>query len=343
MLNLFASITKLDDEKRLAFGYASTEALDSQGEIVRREALEAALPDYMRFANIREMHLPSAVGVAHEAEIDDKGLLLAAKIVDNGAWQKVKERVYKGFSIGGRVTARDPADRRIITGVDLTEISLVDRPANPEATIEIFKRADGALRPLPLRKWDCGLAAHQHAREGEAAQCIERQLAARGQPALAKIGARNSREDLARIQAIHDQSVDLGACCPRAASGCDGEGDGGGDDGAGKKVGIRDLAKLRAERDEAFGVLTKLGQQLEPLAGEVRNLKKRLAVIEAQPLPAKGVLGPFAAGPSPLGKEDDRAGSLAAGLPARLAALPAGQARADEILRQAYFAADARR
>ena len=49
---------------------------------MKREALEAALPDYMRFANIREMHQPSAVGVATEAEMDERGLYLAAHIVD---------------------------------------------------------------------------------------------------------------------------------------------------------------------------------------------------------------------------------------------------------------------
>jgi HK97 family phage prohead protease len=292
MLNLFARITKLDEERHLVFGYASTEALDSQGEIVRREALEAALPDYMRFANIREMHQPSAVGVAHEAEVDEKGLFLAAKVVDNVAWQKVKEGVYKGFSIGGKVTARDPRDRNIITGVDLTEISLVDRPANPEATIQIFKRDDGA-------------------------------------PMLAKVGARNSQADLARIQAIHDQSVDLGACCPN-----DGDvdvDDADSDDMTGKRA----LAKLRIERDHAASLLAQLGAQMSPLMAELTQLKKRLAIVEAQPLPAKGVLGPLS-----LSKEDDRANRAPDPLAARLASLPPGRARPDEILRHAYFPVD---
>jgi HK97 family phage prohead protease len=303
MLSLFARIAKLDEEKRLVFGYASTEALDSQGEIVRREALEAALPDYMRFANIREMHLPSAVGVAHEAEVDEKGLFLAAKVVDDAAWAKVKEGVYKGFSIGGRVTARDPHDRKIVTGVELTEISLVDRPANPEATIALFKRADGvALTALG------------------------------GGPALAKVGARNSKADLARIQAIHDQSVDLGACCPTAAAGdadADADGDADDDDALAGK-----FAKLGAERDRALAALAKLGGQVAPLMGELRRLEKRLALVEAQPLPPKGVLGPAAV----LSKEDDRAGPDASSpLAARLRTLPPGLARADEILRHAHF------
>src|SRR3979490_453537 len=131
-MRFYWPIAKLDHERRMVGCYASTEAGDDQGEIIRRDALEAALDDYMRFANIREMHQPSAVGIATEAAIDDKGLYLGAKIVDGDAWQKVVEGVYKGFSIGGRVTARDPADRRLITALRLTEISVVDRPANPE-------------------------------------------------------------------------------------------------------------------------------------------------------------------------------------------------------------------
>ncbi|HZT51914.1 MAG TPA: HK97 family phage prohead protease [Stellaceae bacterium] len=142
----YLPMQKIDRAAREVYGYASTEAEDSQGEIVRRAALEAALPAYMRFANIREMHQPSAVGVAKEAAVDETGLFLKARIVDDEAWRKVTEGVYKGFSIGGAVTARDPADPRVITGVELTEISLVDRPANPEAVFAVWKSSDGKER-----------------------------------------------------------------------------------------------------------------------------------------------------------------------------------------------------
>jgi len=138
-MRLYAPIAKIDEAQHMVFGYASTEALDSQGEVVKREALEAALPDYMRFANIREMHQPSAVGVATEAEMDERGLYLAAHIVDPTAWEKVTSGVYKGFSIGGSVVQRDRAQKHVITGVKLSEISLVDRPANPEAVFTMYK------------------------------------------------------------------------------------------------------------------------------------------------------------------------------------------------------------
>lgn len=176
MLSFYATIAKLDRARRVVVGYASTEALDQQGEIVRLEALEAALPDYMRFANIREMHQPSAVGIAEEAQVDAKGLWLSARVVDDRAWAKVEEGVYKGFSIGGRITARDPQDRRVVTGVDLTEISLVDRPANPEAVFAVMKRAAGTLRPEPQGLWDCSVAGHRHATKAEAATCMEQQM-----------------------------------------------------------------------------------------------------------------------------------------------------------------------
>src|SRR6266849_5658286 len=150
-MRFYWPIAKVDAEQRMVWGYASTEAEDDQGETVSREALVAALDDYMRFANIREMHQPSAVGVAKEAAVDDKGLYLGAKIVDADAWQKVVEGVYKGFSIGGRVTARDPTDRRLITALNLTEI------------------------------WDCGVAGHRHLAKAEAMRCF-----GHNEPAAAK-------------------------------------------------------------------------------------------------------------------------------------------------------------
>jgi phage head maturation protease len=138
-VRLFAPFEKVDAAERMVYGYATTEALDAHGEIVKRDAVAAALPEFMRWGNIREMHQPSAVGKAKEAAMDERGLWLGAKIVDDDAWAKVKEGVYSGFSIAGQVTSRDAANPHIITGCRLNEISLVDRPANPEAVFTMFK------------------------------------------------------------------------------------------------------------------------------------------------------------------------------------------------------------
>jgi len=247
-MKIFVPIAKVDDEQRLVYGYATTEALDAHGEVVKREAIEAALPHYMRFANIREMHQLSAVGVAKEAEFDEKGLYLKAKVVDDEAWAKVREGVYKGFSIGGRVTRRDAADRSLITGVELNEISLVDRPANPEAMIDAFK------------VWS--------------------------DPAL-KIGARNSQADLERIQRMHDTAVELGASCG-AASGADEEPDADDAEASGAKEGDDMIAILKADgRKAILAKVAGIAERMSMLAKTVEEQGRLLQRLAAEPAPPK--------------------------------------------------------
>ena len=142
-MKLYGIIEKVEDQDDgtiIVTGFASSESVDCDGEIIKASAMSAALPDYMKFANIREMHQSKAAGVALEAAVQDDGRTwLKTHIVDAGAVQKVKTGVYKGFSIGGRVTDRDEANKSIITGIRLSEISLVDRPANPNAVLECWK------------------------------------------------------------------------------------------------------------------------------------------------------------------------------------------------------------
>ena len=76
--NIFAKIEKFNDEQQIVEGYASTEALDSDGEIITIEALKNALSDYMLFPSIREMHQAMAAGVTKAAFVDDKGLYISA-------------------------------------------------------------------------------------------------------------------------------------------------------------------------------------------------------------------------------------------------------------------------
>ena len=106
------------------------------GRSLRLEAMRNALPEYMAYGNISEMHALKAVGVAEEANIDTKGVFLTAKIVDDSAWQKCLEGVYKGFSIGGKKLDK-VGDK--ITEIEWTETSIVDRPANPDARFTLAK------------------------------------------------------------------------------------------------------------------------------------------------------------------------------------------------------------
>ena len=72
MMRLYGAIQKVeprDDGTVRVHGIATSEAVDEQGEIVRADAIRAAIPDYMRFPALREMHQLSAAGTTLEAEV----------------------------------------------------------------------------------------------------------------------------------------------------------------------------------------------------------------------------------------------------------------------------------
>lgn len=157
-LHITIPITKVDEEQRMVYGYATVEELDSHGEIITYEASKKAFSNWI--GNIREMHQDVAVGKAIDIEFDDdaKGVWIGAKISEStdgeNAWTKVKEGVLAGFSIGGRVNDANMQQMMIdgkkkminvITDYDLGETSLVDNPAVASATFQIIKSKDGGL------------------------------------------------------------------------------------------------------------------------------------------------------------------------------------------------------
>ena len=244
-MRIYGEITKVeaqDDGTIKVFGTASTGAVDDADETVSPDAMKAALPAYMRFGALREMHGLTAAGATLSAEVGEDGATrIAAHVVDPVAVKKVQLGVYKGFSIGGRVLSRDAKDRKVITKLKLNEISLVDRPCNPEAVIDMWK-ADQLEQPGPsntpsntdviAKAIELAAAAGRRgrytdyvvkAREAlmQAAPVIEDEpppaepafeaiAAAEG---FDKLGARNSAADLDHIQAAHDHLCALGADC----------------------------------------------------------------------------------------------------------------------------------
>jgi len=145
----YVPFAKVDAENRMVYGTATDETIDVTNDVVDYEATKAAVGDYQQWRNVREMHKDSAVGVAESIELDDeaRALRIGARIVDDAAWEKVKTGVYKGFSIGGRARTHrmekvNGQSVRRITEYVLTEISLVDRPANPSAVFALVKREE---------------------------------------------------------------------------------------------------------------------------------------------------------------------------------------------------------
>lgn len=139
VLKFFVPFAKIasEGEDCIVEGYMTTESLDSQEEEVDLQASFDAADDWKKWGNIREMHAPLAAGVALRVEKHaNKGVYLVADIVDPVAKIKVKKGVYKGFSIGGKILER--VDNRI-TRYRMTEVSLVDRPSNPDCLLMVAK------------------------------------------------------------------------------------------------------------------------------------------------------------------------------------------------------------
>jgi hypothetical protein len=138
---------KQDDGTLLVYGKATDDALDIDQQICDAGWLEKAMPEWFKTGgNIREQHSNIAAGVAKELDSKADGHYISALVVDPISVKKVETGVLKGFSIGIRAPriVRDTkaANGRIIDG-QIVEISLVDRPANPNAKLTLAKSLEG--------------------------------------------------------------------------------------------------------------------------------------------------------------------------------------------------------
>ena len=137
---------KQDDGTLLVYGKATDDALDIDNQICDASWLNKAMPEWFKSGgNIREQHSNIAAGVAKELDSKDDGHYISALVVDPNSVKKVEAGVLKGFSIGIRapriVRDNKAANGRIIDGT-IVEVSLVDRPANPNAKLMLAK-SDG--------------------------------------------------------------------------------------------------------------------------------------------------------------------------------------------------------
>jgi phage head maturation protease len=148
-VQLYGQIQRVDEDERMVYGVATTETpvedYPGMRVVLDYDATVRAADAWRKWGNIREMHQPSAVGVAQEIEPRDaeRDLFIGAKVVDDAAWQKVKEGVYRGFSINAQPErweeARDDDIVRV-TEYEIVEVSLVDRPHDPAAVITLWRR-----------------------------------------------------------------------------------------------------------------------------------------------------------------------------------------------------------
>lgn len=142
---------KVDRQRRLVSGFATLDNVDTQNDIV---LAEASLRAFQRArGNLREMHQPIAVGRVVDFEEREffnpedgktyKGIFVTARVSEGAqdTWLKVLDGTLTGFSIGGSVidsenVFKDAGQVHIIKDYDLTELSLVDNPANQLSNIK---------------------------------------------------------------------------------------------------------------------------------------------------------------------------------------------------------------
>lgn len=148
----YASIVKYDrhdDGTLTVYGKATDDSLDIDQQICDDAWLDRAMPEWFKSGgNIREQHSSIAAGVAQEYEKKSDGHYISALVVDPVSVKKVESRVLKGFSIGIKsprvVRDQKAANGRIIDG-QIVEVSLVDRPANPNAKLMLAKSLEGDI------------------------------------------------------------------------------------------------------------------------------------------------------------------------------------------------------
>ena len=169
-LELFIPITKVDEENRLVYGIIACEEVDNSGEIFD---YESSKPNFQAWSdaqyeasnglskgNVREMHTSSAAGKLTDISFNDDAKTIegCAKVVDEGAWQKVLEGVYTGFSMGGRYAKRWNDNGTMRYTASPVEVSLVDKPCIKSALFEgmvknamcVLQKADGTTEERAL-------------------------------------------------------------------------------------------------------------------------------------------------------------------------------------------------
>lgn len=312
----FSKVEPQDDGTVKVSGIASSESVDAVGETIKADAIRAAIPDYMKFGAVREQHDPmKAAGTALAIQVNDAGQTeFEALIVDPVTCKKVETGVLKGFSVGGKVLSRDTTNKNIITGLKLTEVSVVDVPCNPDCVMQLAKLDNDTEDEMDLESlrkylgeevWDAGTAIqaldnimYLLSKElGEAEQMPEQIQAlkdaaqrlkdfiaseimednsqkAAGVDGLAKKGAKFSKTTKSALQKVQDAHGSLGECMKALADAFTADDDKDDDEDESEKAAKAELQKAADELTKAKSEAAELSESLNKANAERDDLKK---------------------------------------------------------------------
>jgi len=118
-MNLFAQLTKVDEEKRLVYARAAQEVVDKSGEIMDYEGSKPNFKawsaefskdtDGKSLGNVRAMHGKISVGKLTKIDFNDeeKAIDVCLKVIDNNEWQKVLEGLLSRSEHRGFIWSKD--------------------------------------------------------------------------------------------------------------------------------------------------------------------------------------------------------------------------------------------
>lgn len=148
-----------DSNQRIVVGFATLDNIDKSGDIVTAEASMKAFSKFR--GNIRYMHERMPVGrlidyqpavyFDEETQSQHNGVQVTVKIseAEDAVWTKCQDGTLSGFSIGGNVikTSYTYSEKlaknvKVIEDYELTELSLVDNPANQFANITTIRKSE---------------------------------------------------------------------------------------------------------------------------------------------------------------------------------------------------------
>ena len=173
-----------------------------------------------------------------------------------------------------------------------------DAPAVAESLLAMGEKVKGLRKHLDAIVGVTPEAVEAKAKELAKGGEVTPELSKAAETELRKVGARNSKADQSRIQAVHDHSVELGATCASAMSTATNRGG----------TGTNEL-----EQVEPSGALKKIEGENAELRKSIAAQEARLAKLEAQPMPVKGMIKIVAVGKS------DESSAQALGLAEQLA------------------------
>ncbi|MEV0968506.1 hypothetical protein [Microtetraspora glauca] len=276
-----ATVTKAERDAAgdlIVYGKATGPDVDLDAQICDPAWLKTAMPKWMTWGNLREMHQPIAAGIGIELAAEGDDWMLKSKVVDDGTAKKIEAGALKGYSVGiknAQVVKDAAAPGGRIVGGEIVEVSYVDRPCNPTATLALAKAAGNeALAPVDVA----------------------------GEPIVELDGVTLAQADetKAALSSLADQVSELttvikGFLVGTGKVGGSGEGGGVGtgpaarpDEGKGSpKSAAPDMIK----RDELDGLVkAAIAEATKPLEERAKALEAELAKVKATPVPGGPVI-----------------------------------------------------